>query len=55
MKKKNADLMTQIDLTKQTPEPYLKSKASSRLYERAFLSREDESGNEYSRNTTTWD
>lgn len=44
-----------IDFKKQTPEVFIGSKKRDLLYEKAFLSREDESESEFAENTTTWD
>ena len=45
----------QVDFKEQTPEMQLKEVKPDPLYEKAFLSREDQNTSEYARNTTTWD
>lgn len=45
----------QVDFKEQTPEILLNNVEFDPLYEKAFLSRESETENEYKRNTTCWD
>ena len=54
-KKKQNGFAPQIDFKEQTPEMQLKEVKPDPLYEKAFLSREDQNTSEYARNTTTWD
>lgn len=54
-KRKENEFAPRIDFKDQTPEIQLKEVRFDPLYEKAFLSREDKSGSEYARNTTTWD
>ena len=55
MKKKDVGFVPQVDFKEQTPEVLLKNEEPDPLYEKAFLSGEDESKTEYAQNTTTWD
>ena len=52
---KENDFAPQIDFKEQTPDVLLKTEKPDPLYEKAFLSGEDESKTEYAQNTTTWD
>lgn len=55
MKKKNVKFDLLVDFKEQTPEMIIVEEKPDLLYEKAFLSREDKSKNEFARNTTTWD
>ena len=55
MKKKDVGFVLQVDLKEQTPEVLLKNEKPDPLYEKAFLSREENCKTEYAQNTTTWD
>ena len=54
-KKKECEFVRQPDFKKQTPEMQIKEKKPGALYEKAFLSREDQNRTEHARNTATWD
>ena len=55
MKKKDVGFVPQVDFKEQTPEVLLKNEKPDPLYEKAFLSREENCKTEYAQNTTTWD
>ena len=55
MKKKDVGVVPQVDFKEQTPEVLLKNEKPDPLYEKAFLSREENCKTEYAQNTTTWD
>lgn len=55
MQKKENDFVPRMDFQAQTPEVNIKQKKIDLLYEKAFLSHEPDTENEYQRNTTTWD
>ncbi len=47
--------ISQFDFSEQIPEFLLKSEIPNPIYEKAFLSRTDNSKTEYALNTTAWD
>ena len=53
--KKENKFAPQIDFKEQTPEVLLKAEKPDPLYEKAFLSREENCKTKYAQNTTTWD
>ena len=55
MNKKDIGFVPPVDFKEQTPDDLLKTEKPYPLYEKAFLSREDNRTTEYAQNTTTWD
>lgn len=55
MKKTDNGFVTQVDFKKQTHEVLIGAVKPNTLYEKAFLSREDNNNTEFALNTTTWD
>lgn len=57
MKKNNekSSERNSVDFKEQTPKMQIEHVENSVLYEKAFLSSEPETENEYKRNTTSWD
>jgi len=55
MKNDNVEFLPQIDFMELTPKVLTERKKPDPLYEKAFLSREENSESEFCQNTTTWD
>lgn len=55
MQKKTYEFVPNVDFKEVTPEVLIKEKKENPLYEKAFLSREEEKESEFCQNTTTWD
>ena len=55
MNAKNQDIQSFVDFKDVTPEVRMDRTEPAQLYKEAFLSGEEKSTSEFSRNTTTWD
>lgn len=55
METKNNDCKSQLYFTQPAPPMLVKKVVLDPMYEKAFLSREDENKSEFCQNTTTWD
>ena len=55
MQRADRDLAYRISFADVTPQVFVGDSQTDPLSERAYLSREAETENEYKRNTTTWD
>lgn len=55
MQRKSGDVEYRISFADVTPQLFVGYSKSDPLYEKAYLSSEADTDNEFKRNTTTWD
>lgn len=55
MSKREKEFIFQVSFAEQTPEMLIEQEKLNPKYEEAFLKREEETDNEFKKNTTTWD